>query len=151
MGLLRRLSSHSSRRTRLLLAALVWSGVGMFLLILGIHWVLLAPTAWTWPALALALGVGWAKGHYVLARSAEANARRIEGSDTHRFIGHAFSVGMWLMALAMMTLGAYLRRSQVPRFHLGMIYCAVGLALFQGSLVSWRHWRLLPRGRQPLA
>jgi len=145
MDLLRGLSSHASRRTRLLLAALVWTGVGSGLFITGVHWVLLTHVRWAWPARLAALAVGWAKGRYVLSRSAEANARRIEGSTDHRFIGAAFSVGMWLMAAGMMALGAYLRHAHVPRFYLGLVYVAVGTALVLGSLVSWSHWRRQPR------
>ncbi len=137
---LRKLSSHASQRTRLLLAALVWTVVGATLFVTGVHWVLLAPVWWDWPLGMLALGVGWAKGRYVLARAAEANARRIEGSHERRFIGAAFSVGMWLMAVSMMVLGAILRRSHMPRFWLGLIYVAVGTALLMGSRVTWARW-----------
>lgn len=149
MEFLRRLSSHASRRTRLCLAAATWSGVGLTLFVLGVHWVLLSPFGWDWAAGLGALAVGWAKGRFVLARAAEANARRIEGSDHHRFIGAAFSVGMWAMAVAMMALGAWLRHSHLSRFWLGLIYVAVGTALVLGSLVSWSHWRRLPRSRMP--
>jgi hypothetical protein len=142
---LRKLSSHASRRTRLMLAASVWSGVGLVLFVVGVHWVLLAPVWWDLPTGLAALGVGWAKGTYVLARSAEANALRIENGEHRRFIGAAFPVGMWAMAVGMMALGAYLRRSHMPRFWLGLIYVAVGTALLIGSRVSWAHWRRLPR------
>ena len=143
MHLLAKASSHASRRSRLLLAALVWTVVGTGLLITGVHWVLLAPVWWDAPVGLAALGVGWAKGRFVLAKAAEANALRIEGSAHRRFIGAAFPLGMWVMAVAMMVLGAFLRRSHMPRLWLGLIYVAVGTALLLGSRVTWSHWRRL--------
>lgn len=138
-----KLSSHASRRTRMFMAALVWTFVGVGLFVTGVHWVLLSPMWWDIPAGALALTAGWAKGRFVISRSAERNALRIEGSEHRRFIGSAFSVGMWSMAVGMMILGAFLRRSHMSRFWLGLIYVAVGTALLIGSRVTWIHWRRL--------
>ena len=151
MHVLRKVSSHASRRTRLLLAALVWSVVGTALFVTGVHWVLLSPIWWDLPMGLVALGVGWAKGRYVLSRSAERNARRIEASEHRRFIGAAFSIGMWLMAVSMMVLGAVLRRSSMPRFWLGLVYVAVGTALVMGSRVTWAYWRRVSQEPQPTA
>ena len=67
--------------------------------------------------------------------------RRILTAGEARFIGGVFSAGSWALVLVMMLLGNGLRRSSLPRPWLGLIYAAVGIALIQASLVSWRYWR----------
>lgn len=130
----------ASRRTRLLLAALVWSGVGTGLLAAGLHWLLAASPRFASAGLASALAVGVAKGRLVLARRAEANARRIEGTPEHGAVLGFFAPSAWGLAAGMMAAGALLRRSALPRPWLGILYAAIGVALLSASVPAWRHW-----------
>jgi hypothetical protein len=141
--LLRSIKPSSSRRTRLLLASLVWSAVGVGLLVAGLRWLLTAPGSWAWLGLVVALLVGAAKGFWVLARRAADNARRIAAAGEARCPGGAFSWGSWLLAVGMMGAGFGLRHSPLPRPWLGLIYTVVGVALLGASGVSWSHWRAL--------
>ena len=152
MGLVRRLTPVSSRKTRLLLAGLAWTAVGSGMLAAGIHWSLTARPWGTALVLAGAAATGWAKERFVLHRRAEQNADRILASEDGRCVGGAFSWQAWLFVIAMIVLGATLRRSPVSRVLLGFVYVAVGLGLLLGSLVSWRHWSRLranPTGAAP--
>jgi len=147
MTFVQRIAPRASRRTRLLVAALVWTGIGIGLLAAGLRWTFLAPsTAWR-VALPLALVAGWLKGRYVLAPRAASNASRIVASAESRCIGGAFSWGAWLFAAGMMLLGYSLRHSPVPRPWLGLLYAAVGTALVVAGLGGWRRWaRFAARG-----
>ena len=107
--MLRSIKPSSSRRTRLLLASLVWSAVGVGLLVAGLRWLLTAPGSWAWLGLVVALLVGAAKGFWVLARRAADNARRIAAAGEARCPGGAFSWGSWLLAVGMMGAGFGLR------------------------------------------
>jgi MFS family permease len=140
MTLVQRLAPRASRRTRLLVAALVWTGIGIGLLAAGLRWTFLAPSAAWRAALPIALAVGWLKGRYVLAPRAAANASRILASAESRCIGGAFSWGAWLFAVGMMLLGITLRHSLVPRPWLGLLYAAVGTALVVAGAGGWRRW-----------
>jgi len=84
---------------------------------------------------------GTGRRGFLLARGAEANARRILAAGDGRFIGSVFSVGSWALVVMMMFLGSRLRDSSLPRPWLGLIYTAVGVALVRASVVSWGHWR----------
>ena len=145
MTVVSRLKPASSRRTRLLLAGLMWTGVGIGLFEAGAHWLFSAPPGRAALVLAAAAAAGWAKGHFLLRGRAEANAARIVASDDGRCAGGAFSWRAWLFVVAMMGVGAVLRHSVVPRILLGSVYAAVGVALVTASAVSWRHWARLRR------
>ena len=130
----------ASRRTRLLLAALVWTLVGLGLLTAGFLWLAPVPRQVRALALGVALLVGWLKGR-LLAPRAAANARRIEASAERASIVGFFAPSAWGLVLVMMAGGALLRRSPLPRPWLGALYAAVGVALLSASRAAWRHWR----------
>jgi hypothetical protein len=110
------------------------------LLAAGLHW-LFAHTSPAWKAATpLALAAGWVKGYFVLRPRAAENARRILSSPDALCLGGAFSWGSWGIALAMMLMGALLRRSALPRTWLGLVYTTVGVALLTASAGSWRGW-----------
>ena len=145
MTFVQRIAPRASRRTRLLVAALVWTGIGVGLLVAGLRWTFLAPSmAWR-AALPVALAAGLLKGRYVLAPRAAANASRILASAESRCIGGAFSWGAWMFAVGMMLLGITLRHSPVPRPWLGLLYAAVGTALVVAGAGGWRRWARFAR------
>ena len=147
-----RIVPNASRRTRLLLAALVWSGAGLGLLTAGARWVCSAGPQWVAGSLALAAAVGWAKGRFVLAPRAEANARRIAAGPESAAVSTVFPLASWGLVAVMMAAGALLRRSALPRLWLGVVYAAIGVALLAGSAPGWRRWRATaapPRSMQP--
>lgn len=128
-----------SSRTRLLVAAVLWTAVGSGLLAAGLHWLAASP-AWL-ASVPVAVAAGWLKGRYVLGPRAEANAQRIVAAPEPRCVGGAFSWGSWTLALGMMVGGAALRHSALPRALLGVLYTAVGAAMVVASARSWSHWR----------
>lgn len=128
-------------RTQVLLAALLWSGVGCGLLIAGLNWMGHSGNPWLPGLLALAIGLGLAKGQLALARTARKAAVRIARRGDGTCLGGFLSWRSWLFVLAMMGAGAVLRRSALPRSVLGVAYAAVGLALLWGSRVFWKAWR----------
>jgi hypothetical protein len=51
-----------------------------------------------------------------------------------------FAPSAWALVLVMMASGALLRRSTLPRFWLGALYAAIGVALLLASRAAWVHW-----------
>jgi len=128
-------------RTQVLLAALVWTGVGLGLTTAGVHWSLLAPAFWPAAILAVALPLGLLKGRFALTKAAGKIATRIARRGDGTCLGGFLSWQTWLFVLAMMGMGMALRRSDLPRAILGLVYTAVGVALLWGSRVFWGEWR----------
>jgi len=131
------------RRTQLLLAALLWSLVGLGLCLAGLRWVLHDPASRTWQlvALALAATAGFLKARFVLARVARRARDRILARGDRRCIGGFLSVGSWITVLLMMASGRLLRLTPLPLILLGSLYAAIGTALLLASWHYWRAWR----------
>ncbi|MFU8855527.1 MAG: hypothetical protein ACNA8S_00830 [Deferrisomatales bacterium] len=128
-------------RTQVLLAAVLWTGVGGGLAAAGIRWSLLAPALWPAAILAVALPLGLLKGRLALDRTAARIASRIARRGDGTCLGGFLSWKTWLFVLAMVGLGGTLRGSDLPRAVLGLLYTAVGISMLWGSRVFWAEWR----------
>jgi hypothetical protein len=131
----------ASRRTHLRAAGVLWSAVGIGLLIAGAHWMLASGAHGLWIVFPGAIALGWFKARYVLARPARRTIRRIEERGDDRCIGGFLSWKSWLLALGMVLLGRGLRASPLPLLWRGAIYVAIGAALLLGSIPIWQHMR----------
>ncbi|HSH69891.1 MAG TPA: hypothetical protein VK997_08230 [Deferrisomatales bacterium] len=140
---LQRLKPAARARTQVLLAALLWTCVGVGLLAAGTLWMSRSHPPWLVFLLALAAAIGLAKGHLLLSRTARKAAARIARRGDGTCLGGFLSWQSWLFVLCMMGTGAVLRRSALPRTALGVVYVAVGIALLWGSRVFWAEWRRL--------
>jgi len=136
-----RFKPAASVRSRLLVAASIWTLVGAGLLAVGFRWTVVGQGVRGWAGLGVALLLGWLKGRYVLAGRGAANASRIIAAGEDRCLGGVFDWTAWLFVLAMIGLGYLLRHSDVPRPWIGVIYAAVGSGLVLASVGTWRRWR----------
>jgi hypothetical protein len=139
---LEHLTPRASRRQHLFLAALLWSVVGAVLFLVGCRWVIAGATGATRPLLvALALGVGLAKGRFVLDRTARRITGRILERGDDRCLGGFLSWKSWLLIAAMSASGRLLRGSHLPPAGIGTLYAAIGTGLVFSSRIAWRQWR----------
>lgn len=125
---------------QLLLAALLWTGVGGFLLFRGLSAALKLDPAVLLAICVSAALIGVGKGLKVMRPTALKGARRIfergDGTCIMGFIGWK----TWLFVIGMAVFGALLRRAGLPGWLLGIILCGVGSALLIGS---WTYWTAL--------
>ena len=126
-----------SIRTHLLLGALIWTVVGFFLLLNGFVFVSLAGKLW-YGIIGILLGI--IKTFFILDRVARKNIKRIKEFEDKVCFGSVYSLKTWVLVLAMIGLGRYLRTSVLPGEVIGMIYMAVGLALMLASRLMWVEW-----------
>ena len=142
-GALERWKPSAGARTHVLMAALLWTCVGVGLSTAGMRWCFRAGSPWGPLLIAGGLGLGLIKGRFALQRTAIRSAARIARRGDGKCLGGFLSWKSWLFVLAMMGMGVLLRRSDVPRAVLGLVYTAVGAALLWGSRVFWSEWRTL--------
>jgi len=128
----------ASISTHLMLAGLIWSVVGFFLLINGYLLISMAKTDWL---VFLGLAIGTAKGLTVLDRVARKNIRRIRGFQQKACIGSVYSYKTWLLVILMIATGRILRHTVLPGEVVGVIYVAVGWGLMLSSRLMWLEWR----------
>lgn len=133
----RRWKPGASTATHLLVAALLWSFIGIYLLFRG---VLLYNGAVFWPVpLALALGAG--KARWVLLPAADRNIARILALKENSCLGAVYSLKMWGLVLLMLLAGRGLRELGIADQWVALAYLAVGSALFLASQPYWRQWK----------
>jgi len=124
-------------QTHLLIAASLWSFIGIYLLIRGL---LLFGSGPLWQ-LAAALLLGGGKGYFVLDKAARRNIKRIKAFDQATCIGAVYTWKMWLLVVLMMFSGRYLRSVHDLGPLVGLLYVAVGWGLFFASRLFWQSWR----------
>ncbi|MFA6497825.1 MAG: hypothetical protein WC256_07565 [Desulfurivibrionaceae bacterium] len=136
MSWLARLKPGASISTNLLVAALMWSFIGLYLMVRGY----LLDEAVSWVFLVLALGFGTLKAFWLIERAARKNIARIVVRPDGMCLGGVYSWRMWGMVVCMMLGGRLLRKSSVPPLVVSVIYVAVGWALLLSSRLIWREW-----------
>lgn len=136
-GNLKRYKPGVEKRVHLLLAAFLWTMVGILLLFRGGGWLIEAGELWM---ILPALLFGSVKSLLILDKAAEKGIQRILQFDDNTCLGAVYSFKTWLLVLAMMATGFLLRQSSLPRTLLGFFYAAIGWALFLSSRKAWRAW-----------
>ncbi|MHC4709897.1 MAG: hypothetical protein ACYTA3_05630 [Planctomycetota bacterium] len=138
--LLTKLKPGVSRQARLFLAAAAWTAVGLGLLIAGTRWSLWSDSSLHPTFLVLAAAVGLTKAFVILKHTANRVIGRIQASGDDRCIGGFFSWRTWVLVAIMITAGTLLRRSDISRGVIGLVYVAIGIALLAASTLPWRAW-----------
>ncbi len=137
MGSLKRFKPGVDKRVHLLLSAILWTVVGISLLLRGGNWLLANGQFWlSIPALLLGTG----KSLLILDKAAEKGIDRILHFADNTCLGAVYSLHTWLLVMAMMGTGFLLRQSSLPRSVLGFVYVAIGWALFLSSRQAWGAW-----------
>ncbi|MEN8200553.1 MAG: hypothetical protein ABFR63_10835 [Thermodesulfobacteriota bacterium] len=136
-GTLLRLKPGASRSVHLLVAALLWTGIGLLLLSRGTVWLNTIDRLWlVLPALIL----GTLKSLFMLDRSARKTIHRILSFGDKRCIGGVYSIKTWILVLVMMFTGCLLRNSSLPKEFLGLFYVSIGWGLLFSSRNAWSAW-----------
>jgi hypothetical protein len=124
-----------SRTTHLFAAGLLWTAVGIMLIIRGWN-----ASGGAMIPLTVGLVVGTAKSLLVLDRSALGSIDRILRLHDGACLGAVYSWKTWSLVLVMMASGILLRLFWTPGPVIGAIYLAVGWALLLSSRHGWRFW-----------
>jgi len=131
----------ASARTHLLLAAGLWTVVGVLLLYFGTRWILAGRQHHVAVLLAGAVAAGLLKGQFVLKRTARRTATRIRQRGDGRCVGGFLSLRSWAFVALMATIGRLLRGGLLPHGAVGFIYVAVGCGLLWAAATLWSAWR----------
>jgi len=135
--LLNRLKPGGARSSHLLLAAILWTSVGMLLCIRGTLW-LKGDDALLFFLPAFILGT--LKSFCILDRSAKKGIERITRLDDGSCLGAVYSIRTWLLVIVMMSFGYLLRHSSMSLAAIGVVYVMIGWALVFSSRLAWRDW-----------
>lgn len=130
----------ASSKLQLLLAALLWSTVGVMLVTVGDYWLLRASGFAGLFTAAIATFLGLGKSLLVLDRTADRLVTRIKNREGG-CIGGVFSLKTWALVAIMAALGRLLRSVSLPSLVPGLVYTAVGSGLLISSRRTWKAWQ----------
>ena len=129
-----RFKPNVSVKTRIFLAALLWSCIGLMLLWRGGNAVVGTGREWLLP---VSLLVGSLKSWAILDRVASKNMTRIFDKGEYSCLGGVYSWKTWLLVMGMIVFGRLLRASSLQVWLVGLIYVTVGWSLFWSSRKVW--------------
>ena len=140
MRMLQRLKPSVSRRTLLLLAGLLWIGVGAMLLSFAAGWLREGHPAHLFKLIASGLFGALLIHHLGFLRVVDQNLGRILPMEGKRCAFSFMSWKSYLMVGFMMAMGIGLRHSPIPKPFLAVLYIGIGFALILSSI---RYLRVL--------
>ncbi|KJR97848.1 MAG: hypothetical protein VR65_22795 [Desulfobulbaceae bacterium BRH_c16a] len=127
-----------SRSTLLFLSALLWTMIGLLLLVKGgYRWFQLPQ--WQLLIAVTAFAAGSLKALFILDTSARRAIERILHFQDGTCLGAVYSVKTWILVLCMMSMGVILR-SYLPVQFLCFLLLTIGWALLLSSRLAWRAW-----------
>lgn len=125
-----------NRKVLLLLAGVVWTGVGFALSAVAVYWLSITPGNWIFPFFT-GIIVGILVYYYGFLRLVKKNTARIytQAPGKNKVCLFAFqSWSSYVIIIVMMALGYTLRHFVVSRLYLVPIYLSIGLGLILASL-----------------
>ena len=146
-----------SIRTLHILAALIWYGGGIVLLLKGGSLLVEAEALepgriWPWLAAILALFLGGWKARFIFGKSIKKNLARIAALDRPR-IWQCFSLGFLLALAAMIFAGASLSRLAHGSYPLliavAVLDLSIAVALLGSSIIYWQQRAFSPQSAAP--
>jgi hypothetical protein len=134
---LKKYKPGASTRTHLLVAASIWTAVGLMLAVRGL---LGFPEAQRFFFGLFGLAIGTLKSLLVLDQAARRNIERILACRDGLCLGGVYSAKMWGLVLLMIA-GGRLLRAYAPAALAWLVYLAIGWALLLSSRLIWQRWR----------
>jgi hypothetical protein len=140
---IRRFTPSVDKRVLVLLAGLMWCGVGIMLVRYAFTWLL--------PLGIRVSGIYFASGfllampvhHFGFLRIADKNLNRLLPLTQKKCLFSFMTWRSYLIVLVMVSMGIALRHSSLPKRYLSVLYNGIGLALFLSGIRYLRFFIIL--------
>jgi hypothetical protein len=131
------------KRILVLLAGLMWSGVGIMLIRFAVTW--LSPLGISGAGLYYAAGFLAAMPihHFGFLRIADKNLNRLLPLTDKKCLFSFMTWRSYIIVLIMVSMGIALRHSALPKRYLSILYNGIGLALFLSGIRYLRFFIML--------
>ena len=140
MRKLHRFKPAVSRQALLLLAGLMWIGVGTMLSSVAVGWLREGSSAHPFILAAMGVLIALIVHHFGFLRVVDKNLDRILPMEGKRCVFSFMSWKSYLLVGLMMAMGSGLRHSPIRKPYLAVLYVGIGLALILSSI---RYLRVL--------
>lgn len=136
-----RLTPRVYPHTRLLTAAHIWSGLGIFLACKGLYLDREASLPLITLAAAVGLGLGLLKSRLVFDKVADRIISHIRRKPSRACLGGLFSIKNWGIIAMMMLFGRLVSTAELDHSLKAGIYVMVGTGLAYSSRRLWKAWK----------
>ena len=126
------------RKVHLVVAALLWTFMGVFLFYRGMGYIQKGHLSYL--IIILAIVLGSLKSCLILDRAARRSSQRILLLNDGTCLGAVYSWKTWSLVLCMALMGILLRMSSLPSSYLALFCCTIGWSLFCSSRHGWSAW-----------
>jgi hypothetical protein len=131
---IRKFTPSADKRILVLLAGLMWCGVGIMLMRFAVTWL--------FPLGINTAGIYFAAGflaampihHFGFIKIADKNLRRLLPLTEKRCVFSFMTWKSYIIVLIMVSMGIALRHSAIPKRYLSILYNGIGLALFLSGI-----------------
>jgi hypothetical protein len=139
----RKFTPSVDKRILVLMAGLMWCGVGVMLMRFAFRW--LEPLGFRQASLFYAAGFLAAMPihHFGFLKIADKNLNRLLPITTKKCFFSFMTWRSYLIVLVMVSMGIALRHSAIPKNYLSVLYNGIGLALFLSGIRYLRFFVLL--------
>lgn len=146
------MSLKFSHRTLIFLAGALWLAIGIFLLTLGIKFLMTtqhtsnlfskftkSPEQGVMMLILLSLLLGFIKGRTVMAKAARKQVKRILALEAPTGLKNLYSPAYYILIGVMISFGMILRFLPITLDIRGAIDCTIGCALINGAMQYFRY------------
>lgn len=123
-----------TNRVLLLFAGIVWECVGILLLYLAYSWLSVTPAINIYLFASAGVVLALLVHHFGFLKIVDKNLQRIIQMDEKKNLFSFMPWKSYLLVVIMITMGAVLRHSVVPKHYLAIVYIGIGLALILSSV-----------------
>ncbi|MBK7711203.1 MAG: hypothetical protein IPJ37_09830 [Bacteroidales bacterium] len=131
------------KRVLVLLAGLMWCGVGIMLMRYAIIWLSGLEKRGAIAFYASGFVAAMAIHHFGFLKIADKNLNRLLPLNEKRCVFSFMTWKSYLIVLVMVSMGIALRHSSLPKSYLSVLYTGIGLALFLSGIRYLRFFVML--------
>jgi hypothetical protein len=131
---IKRFRPSADKRVLVLLAGLMWCGVGIMLVSLASKWLSVYDGKGKYFYYLAGFLAAMPIHHFGFLKIADKNLKRLLPLTEKRCIFSFMTWRSYIIVLIMVTLGITLRHSALPKQYLSVLYYGIGLALFLSGL-----------------
>jgi hypothetical protein len=118
----------------LLVAGIMWMGIGVMLDVLSYGWLKGETTDHALLAAVIGFLCGLVIHHFGFLRVVDKNLARILPMEGKRCIFSFMPLKSYILIFVMMVMGFFLRHSAIPKLYLSVLYVGIGTALILSSV-----------------
>jgi len=131
---IKRFTPSVDKRILVLLAGLMWCGVGILLVSYAVSWL----SQYSGKEQALFYGIGFLTAmpihHFGFLKIADKNLNRLLPINEKRCLFSFMTWKSYILVVIMVSMGIALRHSAIPKRYLSVLYNGIGLALFLSGI-----------------